>query len=232
MDGIRFLSWPANLRNITDFQQNQFDIPITGPVECVTTTVVTTRNIMNELCAYRTGKPRLPDITVLQYISELEHIGWRSILSRVPTTFPDIYIPFGSKKINPRGFMHPRYQALRNLKRLAVELRNHYGKSYSVSQFAGKRIEDIEFHLDRGDLVLVSGMFPPIGLEQAFLGGAPHTLGPVTMVSRQNRQIVMLDTGKSPTKTFSFPDFNSFWGRKSRLDLYTKPNTITVVAME
>jgi hypothetical protein len=187
---------------------------------------------MNELCAYRTGKPRLPYLSVIKYIDELEDIGWRSILYRVPTTFPNICIPFGSKKINPRGFMHPRYQALRNLVHLAGELRNHYGISYSVSQFAGKRIEDIEFHLNRGNLLLVSGMFPPLGPEQVFLGGAPHTLGPVTMVSRRDGKIAMLDTGKTPTKTLSLSDFTNIWGRKSRLNLYTKPNKIKVISLD
>lgn len=226
------LDWPSALRPLAEFHQNQFSLPITGPVECVTASVVAARNMVNDLLAFRTGRARLPDQNIHEYIEELDQLGWWGLPYRFPTNFPDITIPFTSTKYNPRGFMLPRSQALRALKRIAGHFRRHYGSSFSVRQSSARTLQDIARNLQDGNLVLVSGLFDPAGKEQALLGGSPHTYGPVTEVNFISSTITVIDTGSLPLTTSRFEDFNKFWGRKSMLNLYTKPSTLTILALD
>lgn len=227
MSGIVSLPWPESLRPLAEFHQSQFNVRISGAVECVTTSVVVARNMLNELLASRTGKPPLPYLSVQEYIAELDALGWRGIVYRVPTDFPDLSIPPISKnKVNPRGFMLPRLQAVLALKRIAAGLRGYYGLSFRIQQTWGNTLETLAAQVGAGALVLVSGMYAPTGKEQSLLGGAPHTYGPVTCVDFIARTVTALDTGALPFTTTSFDDFLEFWGKKSLLNLYARPFTM------
>lgn len=232
MAEIVALKWPSGLRPLAEFHQSQFGVPVTGAVECVTTTVAVARNMVNELLAFRTGREPLPDLTVQEYITELDNLGWREMFYRVPTRFPDIRLPFAANKVNPRGFMLPRSQAILALRKIARRLREYYGASFRVRQTAGNTLEDIAANLEAGNLVLLSGLYEPAGKEQGLLGGAPHTYGPVTKVDFDSRTITALDTGALPFNVSSFDNFLKFWGKKSLLNLYTRPFTMTVLALE
>jgi hypothetical protein len=232
MATIVSLNWPASLPPLDTFHQNQRDLgPLTGEVECVTTTISTARNMMNELLALRTGaKEKLSTENVQDYVKELDALHWRGWLYRIPTDCFDIRIPFLMKEsFNPRGFMLPRSQALFALRRIASEFRKHYGLSFKIRQISGNTLEEIAGHLQAGNLVLISGMFEPAGKEQGVLGGGPHTYGPVTSVDFIAGRITVIDTGEQPLTTTPFEDFLDFWGRKSFLNLYTRPFTMTVL---
>lgn len=230
MSEIVSLPWPESLRPLAEFHQSQFSVRITGAVECVTTSVVAARNMLNELLASRTGKPPLASLSVQEYIAELDALGWQGIVYRVPTDFPDLSIPLISKnKVNPRGFMLPRSQARFALKRIASSLREHYGLSFRLRQTWGNTLEKLAAQVGAGHLVLVSGMYAPAGKEQGLLGGAPHTYGPVTRVDFVGRTVTALDTGALPFTTVSFDDFLEFWGKKSLLNLYARPFTMTAL---
>jgi hypothetical protein len=227
------LPWPAGLRPLKEFHQSQFGVRLTGAVECVTTSVVTARNMLNELLAFQTGKPPLPDLSVQEYIAELDALGWRGILYRVPTDFPDLSIPFIFKgKVNPRGFMLPRLQARFALRRIASGLREHFGLSFRLRQTWGNSLEKLAAQVAAGNLVLVSGMYAPAGKEQGLLGGAPHTYGPVTGVDFDARTVTALDTGALAFTISTFENFLAFWGKKSLLNLYCRPFTMTALIPE
>jgi hypothetical protein len=230
MSSIISLNWPSSLRPPGDFHQNQFAVQLTGPVECVTTTVVTARNMLNELLALKTNQARLSDLSVQEYIDTLDRLGWRGLSYRFPTNFPGISIPLTAIELNPRGFMLPRLQALNALKRIAAELRQYYGCSFAVKQTSGNTLQDIATNLREGNLVLLSGLYESSNPVQNLLGGSPHTLGPVTKIDFGTGMITLLDTGPhQPLSTVSFGNFMQFWSRKSRLNLYTKPCTMTIL---
>jgi hypothetical protein len=229
MSSIFALNWPSDLRPLSEFHQNQFTVRITGPVECVTTSVVMARNMVNELLAFRTGRARLPDLRLQVYIDELDKLGWRGLSCRFPTSFPDIPVPLTTRKINPRGFMLPSSQARNALTRLASGLRQYYGASFKFRQTSGNTLQDIANNLEAGNLVLVSGLLAPLGFEQGLLGGHPHTMGPVIQVDYITGTISSIDTGAEPIYTARHENFMQFWGRKSRLNLYTRPYTLTVL---
>jgi hypothetical protein len=229
MSSIISLNWPFSLRPVITFHQNQFSVRITGQVECVTTTVVTSRNLMNEFLAFRTGLAQLPDQSVQDYIDELDKLGWRGIPLRFPTKFPVISIPLTSIKLNLRGFLLPQSQVLNTLKRISAKFKQYYGSSFVAKQTSGNTLKDIARNIQEGNLVLISGLFESNDPLQKLLGGSPHTLGPVIEVNFITSTITSIDTGIEPLRTFTFNDFMQFWGRKSLLNLYTKPYTMTVL---
>ncbi len=109
---------------------------------------------------------------VQDYVKELDEKGWSSIVFRVPSYFPDISFPPGSKeKLNPRGFMLPRSQAIFALNKISDVFRKYYGAGFKVKQSDGNSLEVIAVNLLAGNLVLLSGMYPAQGKEQGFLGG-------------------------------------------------------------
>jgi hypothetical protein len=232
MTGVVTVNWPPALRSLDQFHQNQGSVPVTGDVECVTTTIVTNRNVMNELLAYRTGHVPLPNLLVQDYTAKLDKAGMLSLPYRFPTNFPDIKIPFTDIKFNPRGFMLPRWQAKNALEQFAGEFKAYYGCSFTVKQTSGNTIPDIARNLQQGNFVLISGMNAPSpnDLGQQFLGGNPHTFGTVKEVDFTGAgTITLIDTGGAPTSTYSFQEFLDFWGRKSWINIYSKPNTMTAL---
>lgn len=224
------LNWPADLAPLHTFHQNQYDVPLTGSVECVTTTISTARNMMNELLSFRTGRTKLTVQSVQDYVKELDEKGWSSIVFRVPSFFPNISFPPGSKeKLNPRGFMLPRSQEIFALKKISDVFRQHYGAGFKVKQSDGNSLEGIAVNLLAGNLVLLSGMYAAQGKEQGFLGGSPHTYGPVTEINFDSHTITAIDTGVNAFNISSFYSFDEYWSKKSRLNLYTKPRTMTLL---
>jgi hypothetical protein len=215
---------------LEDFHQSQFTLgEKTRDVECVTTAVVMARNVMNALLAFQTSRAALDDLGVEKFVSENDRLGIRGLPCRFRTDFPKVNVPFTGIAFSPRGFMLPRWQVLPALRQLAKPMRKHYGKAFRVRQGSGRKLEDIATQVRAGNLVLISGMNPPGSPEQEFLGGSPHTLGPVIEVDFDAQKITLLDTGPQAFKVDTFEHFQEFWGRKSRWNLYVKPYTMTVL---
>jgi hypothetical protein len=218
------------------YYQNQGMLPKTGLVECVTTSVVMVLNMLKDRLASDLQRPPLPDILVREYAARLDGLGLRGWSSRLPS---DFFIPAG------RGWMHPVWQAPHALREYARELHKEYGHSFQVRQTSGNTLPDLDSALQAGNYVLVHGLWPAPGDKETLLrfGGGPHTLVPV-QVDAPAGQVLVLDPadpdpgGFDPENPVTYPaprvtvmpeaDFLAFWGRKSLLNLYTRPFTMTV----
>jgi hypothetical protein len=216
------LNWPAHLRPIESFHQDQNSLPQNvADKECVTTAAVVVRNIMNEYLADISKKPALPDLLLHDYVGQTDRAGPFGLPVRIASYFPDTM----------SGMMHPRIQMPNALNQFASEFRMHYGCSFTITQTSGNSLDDIVKNLKDGNLVIVHGMreaYPQDGLPY-YLGGWPHTMGPVVKVDMDTNTIRILDTLKDEFYEESLQEFHDFWGRPSTFNLYTKPNTMTVL---
>jgi len=222
------------------YYQNQGTVPMTGPVECVTTSVVMVMNMMKDRLAQDHKESAWPDIPVKEYAARLDNMGWRGLRFRIPSSF---------FLATARGWMHPVWQAPIALRQWARELKNGYGSSFEVKQTSGNSLEDIGRELRSGNFVLVHGLWQVTGTKDLhyLFGGIPHTMLPVK-VDRQANKVLFLNPGAPGPRmiqldkpvTFPAPplydmpigEFLAFWGRKSLLNLYTRPFTMTVVIPE
>jgi len=245
---IAALPWNATLRPLEEFHQNQYSLsPKTRDVECVTTTTVAVRNIMNEYLAHLSNKPPKPDLPVGGYVEQLDGMGDQGKIYRYPSNVPPTHIPFVGD-ISRAGWMYPRTQMLRALDRFASELRQEFGCSYTVEQRSRNSYVDITREVRNGKLVIIHLMHDPNPQApgQFWIGGNPHTLGPV--IKMDPKEITLLDTGASRTTTYSQEDFMKFWSRSSQFRVppapwmpkwlptqlpfyyaYTPPRTMTVI---
>ena len=222
------------------YYQNQGMVPRTGAVECVTTSVVMVMNMMKDLLAQYHQESAWPDIPVKEYAARLDGMGWRGLRYRIPSGF---------FLAGARGWMHPVWQAPMVLRQWARELKTDYGSSFKVKQSSGNSLEDIERALQVGNFVLVHGLWlvtDKRNLHYLF-GGIPHTMLPVE-IDRQANKVLLLNPGEPSPRTIlvdkpvTFPipalyamptgEFLAFWGRKSFLNLYTRPFTMTEVIPE
>jgi hypothetical protein len=223
------LNRPPNLRPVDSFQQDQMSVgALTGPVECVTTAAVMVRNIVNEQLAALANKPALPDLLVKDFTLQVDALAnpWEY---RVPSNQPPV--PVIGMPI--AGWMHPELQLPNTLDYFAAEFQTEYGCSFDVKQSSGNSLDDIADNLQQGNLVIVHGLWEvPTDLTngQFYLGGAPHTMGPVISIDGNANTVTILDTGSSPTpNVMSVENFEAWWGRQSAGNLYTEPNSMTVV---
>jgi hypothetical protein len=219
------------------YYQNQGMVPRTGPVECVTTSVVMLMNMMKDRLAQERKESARPDIFVKEYAARLDGMGWRALPYRIPS---DFFLKAA------RGWMHPLWQAPNALKQFARELKKEYGTSFEVKRTSGNSLEDIGRALRAGNFVLVHGLWnvtEPRDVHHLF-GGIPHTMLPVK-IDRQSNKVLFLNPGAPGSRTiqldqpvtFQTPalydmptaEFLAFWGRKSFLNLYTRPFTMTMV---
>jgi hypothetical protein len=219
------------------YYQNQGMVPGTGPVECVTTCVVMVMNMLKDRLAHDLDRPAIPDITVRAYAARLDGLGIFGWGCRLPSNF---FIPAG------RGWMHPIWQAPAALREFAGILKKEYGVAFTFSQPAGSSLEDITQALEAGKYVIVHGLWPnePLKEQLVRFGGGPHSLVPV-LVAAQADQVLCLDPADpdpgtiDPDRPATYPaarlsamptaEFLAFWGRKSLLNLYTRPFTMTVL---
>ena len=224
------LDWPTVLPPFSRYPQNQLNVPVTGPVECVTTTVVVARNMMKDRLADKFGLAPIPDISVEEFVSQLDRLGWAGLICRVPSNAPTLSIPFVNPRVefNPSGWMHPLLQAPHALNRLSAGLRRQYGCGFTFKQSSGNSLSQIAGNLSRGNLVLVHGLWPALDGATGFLGGMSHTMGPVVGIDFEGRTVTVLNTDSS-VKLMPAQEFTDFWSRPSRANLYTKPNTMTVL---
>jgi hypothetical protein len=222
------------------YYQNQGMVPRTGPVECVTTSVVMAMNMMKDRAAHGRKETARPDIAVREYAARLDGMGWRGLRFRIPSDF----ILKGA-----RGWMHPVWQATNALRQFGRELEKEYGSSFEVKRSSGNSLEDIARALRAGSIVLVHGLWQVTDHRDIHyrFGGFPHTMLPVK-VDRQADTVFLLNPAKpaprliQPDHLATIPapaldamptgDFLAFWGRKSLLNLYTRPFTMTVVIPE
>ena len=222
------------------YYQNQSMVPKTGPVECVTTSVVMVMNMMKDRLAHDYKESAWPDIRVKEYTARLDGMGWRGLRYRISSGF---FLAAA------RGWMHPVWQAPIALRQWAQELKKGYGISYEIKQSSGNSLEDIGRALRAGSFVLVHGLWQVTdtrGIHYVF-GGLPHTMLPVK-IDRQADKVWFLNPAGAGPRTIQmdqpvpFPapalydmptgEFLAFWGRKSLLNLYTRPFTMTVVSPE
>ncbi|MBV6402126.1 MAG: hypothetical protein CNIPEHKO_02432 [Anaerolineales bacterium] len=238
---VASLNWNTALRQPKMFAQDQMTVGRkTGPAECVTTTVVVVRNIMNEYLANLSNKTPLPDLAVKDYASQTDSLGKQAWLYRVPTNVP----PLPIINIDIGGWMHPKLQMERALNEFASQFESQYGCSYTIEQSSRNSYLDIARNLREGNLVIIHGMWDTSD-PRAWIGGAPHTMGPVVEMDAKNITLVNTD-GK--TLTMTKEKFKEFWGQSSQVQIpgpkwlpewlrpklpffytYTKPNTMTVV---
>ncbi|MGE5774953.1 MAG: hypothetical protein ACM33V_01970 [Chloroflexota bacterium] len=247
---VATLPWKPPLRPIEDFHQDQLSIPNTGPVECVTTTAVVVRNAVNNYLANLSGKTPLPDLTAPAYVVTLDAKGDDAKKYRYPSNEPPINIPLVGP-INRAGFMYPRKQLPNALEAFADEFEDYYGCSFTVKQSSGNSYNDIAREVRQGHLVIVHIMREPDpnAPGQAWIGGNPHTLGPVTLTD--DTKIVMVDPAAydangQPVSTTTMPkdQFMKYWSTSSKIHpfgqnwlprspfpmyMYTAPNTMTVI---
>jgi hypothetical protein len=243
---VAALPWNSALRPLEDFHQNQYTVTTgTGPVECVTTTAVSVRNIMNEYLARLSNQSPKPNLIVDSYVKQLDSMGDQGRIYRNPSNAPSIHIPLVGD-ISRAGWMHPRTQMLRTLKQFASEFEQYYDCSYTVKQSSRNSYTDIAREVREGNLVIIHLMHEPQAPGQFWIGGNPHTLGPVIRIDA--KEITLLDTGTDKTTTYPREEFMKSWGRSSQLRFppvrwmpewlqpklpfyyaYTPPRTMTVI---
>jgi hypothetical protein len=222
------------------YYQNQGMVPKTGPVECVTTSVVILMNMMKDRLAQELNQPPIPDISIREYAAKLDEMGFSGLRYRLPS---DFFLAAG------RGWMHPVCQAPSALRKFAKELKQRYGRSFQVKQTSGNCLEDIIQAIQDGNFVIVHGLWPVKDPKESLykFGGGPHSMVPVGVDSQVER-VLLLNPAEPDPKTIdpdnpaSYPvarvyamparEFLDFWGRKSFLNLYTRPFTMTVVITE
>ncbi len=234
------------LRPLEDFHQSQFSVTTgTRDVECVTTTAVVVRNILNESLARLANQLPQPDLIVDDYIKQLDGMGTQGRKFRIPSNEPPIRIPLVGE-ISRAGWMHPRTQMPRMLKQFASEFRQYYGCSFTVEQRTRNSYADIAREVRNGNLVIIHILHEPRAPGQFWIGGNPHTLGPVLRMDAQ--EITLLDTGTDQTTTYSQEQFMKYWSRSSLLRFppvpqmrewlqpklpffytYTPPRTMTIL---
>ena len=219
------------------YYQNQGMVPGTGPVECVTTSVVMVMNMLKDRLAHDLNRPAMPDISVRQYAARLDGLPLGGLGYRVPSNFFLAAL---------RGWMHPVWQAPRALRQFAGELKKEYGLSFQVCQTSGNTLDDIHQALQAGNFVIVHGLWQVTDRKevQYDFGGGPHSMLPVEIDTPADRVLLLNPADPDPglidpdnPATYPAPalyamptaDFLAFWGRKSFLNLYTRPFTITVV---
>ncbi len=240
------LPWNSALRPIEDFHQNQYTVTTgTGPVECVTTTAVAVRNILNEYLARLSNQSPRPDLIVDNYVKQLDSMGDQGKIYRYPSHEPAIQIPLVGG-ISRAGWMHPRTQMLRMLRQFASEFEQYYGCSYTVRQSSRNSYADIAKEVLKGNLVIIHLLHDPQAPGHFWIGGNPHTLGPVIKIDAQ--EILLLDTGTDKTTTYPKEKFMKYWGKSSQIRFppirrlpewyqpklpfyyaYTPPRTMTVL---
>jgi hypothetical protein len=222
------------------YYQNQGMVPKTGPVECVTTSVVIVMNMVKDRLADDLKEATIPDIPVREYTAKLDGMGLSGWLYRFPSNFP---------LAMARGWMHPVLQAPRALNRFARELKKGYGGSFTVKRTSGNTLDDIAQALQEGKFVIVHGLWEETNRKEVHytFGGWPHSMVAVG-IDNQAGNVLLLnpadpdpgsinpdDPSTYPTAGLSampIPEFLAFWGRKSILNLYTRPFTMTVVVPE
>jgi hypothetical protein len=137
--------------------------------------------------------------------------------------------------IEVKGWMHPKNQLLETLNMFSDEFQAAYGCSFKTQQTSGNTIADINRELQAGNLVIVHGLSEvPDKDVRRWLGGTPHTMGAVATINWNASTISVLNTYPDPvTKGLMYEkplqEFEQWWGRKNTLDLYTEPNTMTVL---
>ncbi len=222
------------------YYQNQGMVAKTGPVECVTTSVVMGMNIIKDILAQNFNRPPIPDIRVQDYVSQMDKLGWSELPYRVPSDFPDV--PVINMPID--GWMHPVIQAPNALNQFSAELRDKYGCGFTVRQTSGNTLDDIARNLREGNPVLAHGLWQVTNPSDPTykLGGFPHTMLPVE-VDASAKTVTLLDPAypklydpNNPTANpnpelhvMSDQEFQEWWDRQSTANLYTAPNTMTVL---
>jgi hypothetical protein len=194
-------------------------------------------NMMKDRLAYDLNRPAILDIHVRDYVKKLNGMGMCGLRYRFPSNFPFIAM---------RGWMLPVLQAPLALKQFASELKHIYGCSFKVKQTSGNTLEDITQALQDGNFVLVHGLWVVTDTKEIHykFGGIPHTMLPVEIDSL-NDKVRLLNPAEpnpgriDPNDPATYPaaeldempteEFLAFWGRKSFLNLYTRPFTMTVV---
>jgi hypothetical protein len=222
------------------YYQNQGMVPKTGLVECVTTSVVIVMNMVKDRLAHDLKEAPIPDISVKEYAAKLDGMGLSGWLYRVPSNFP---------LAMARGWMHPVLQVPRVLNHFAGEIKKKNGTSFIVKQTSGNTLDDIAQALQDGNFVIVHGLWEEANRKEIHytFGGWPHSMVAVE-VDNQAGTVTLLnpadpdpgsinpdDPGTYPAAgLYSMPtwEFLAFWGRKSILNLYTRPFTMTVVIPE
>lgn len=205
---------------------------------------------MNEYLSHTSTETPERYLKVERYVKESDKLGDDQWDFRVPSNAKPVNIPGGDPQ-PIAGWMHPRVQLPDALDRFKNELKDRYGYSFNVKQTSWNDYTDIAGEVRDGNLVLISGMYPPEPGNQSILGGAPHTLGPV--VKMDANTITLIDPGypsgdPKAIHTFTKDEFLDFWGRSSKIEVqagpdwlpdflkpkvsvyaYTKPNTMTVL---
>jgi len=245
---VAALPWNSALRPLEDFHQNQHSLPPkTRDVECVTTTAVSVRNIMNEYLAHLSNKSPKPDLLIGSYIQQLDSLGAQGKIYRYPSNEPPVHIPLVGD-ISRAGWMYPRTQMLRTLRQFASEFQQDYGCSYTVGQSSWNSYAAIARKVRNGNLVIIHLLHDPDphAPGQFWIGGSPHTLGPVIKMDAEG--ITLLDTGAQKTRAYSKEEFMRYWDRSSQFRVppapwmpkwlptqlpfyyaYTPPRTMTVI---
>jgi hypothetical protein len=233
------LKWDPALPALSSLIQNQFIkdqngqflLP-TANVECVTTSAVDVRNMVNYYLANLTGKQPMPLLLLQDYVKQTDSDPLPIIPARFPTG-SNPFDPWG--KIGPidkEGMMHPGVQLPIALNQFRQEFDDYYGCSFQVEQSSYNSPDDIGNELRQGHYVIVSGMYPPDPNlpGQVWLGGSPHSMGAVVDINGSTlpNKIKIMDTNG----TFydeDVSDFLQWWGRESTGNLYAPPNSMTVI---
>jgi hypothetical protein len=219
------------------YYQNQGMVPETGPVECVTTSVVIVMNMIKDRLARDFNQQPIPDVKVEVYAASLDKMGVAGLAYRISSDF------FVARA---RGWMHPVVHAPVALRQFAQILKQQYGYTFAVHQTSGNTLDSIRQNLQAGNYVLIHGLWALWGPNDPLyrFGGHPHTMLPVE-VDESTGKVVLLNPAKpDPGKVkagnppvpvldqMPIQEFLEFWGRKSLMNLYTRPFTMTVVIPE
>jgi hypothetical protein len=145
--------------------------------------------------------------------------------------------------------MHPVVQLKTTLEKHSDELRVQYGCGYTVKQTSGNTLNDAIQEIDANHPVLVhlmqdlsymsSNPFDKnnFSVQKLVVGGGPHT---AELIGVDTKNVTLIDPAYpsvgSPNNlpqpalhVMPIQDFLDLWGRPSNINLYTKPNTMTVL---
>jgi len=169
---------------------------------------------MNEYAANLSGKTQKPDLTVDDYVNNLDKMKVDGLKYRVPS-----YVPVTG------GWMHPRLQMPKALDAVSEELENEYGCSFTYKQDKWNSYNDIAEEVRNGNLVLIHGAWnvrPKLSTWEtltnphAWIGGSPHTMGPVVKMDANSITDVNTDGN-----LINMPkeDFMKFWGEPTNVQV-------------
>jgi hypothetical protein len=237
LDSALRVEGPTPAQRAEHYAQDQLDIPITGRVECVTTSAVIARNIVKDhiLSQLSLALSDEPDLSVVAFAEQSNAAGLSGWKFRLPSRLPLV-----------GGFMHPTLQLPHLLDAWSEALKARYHVSFSHTYSSHNRLGDLLENLSHDRLTLIHGVWDNTLVNPydgsfhfeiaTLLGGIPHTM-PLVMYDASADLWWFYNLGwkhqgaADAFSKLSTADFMKFWGRHYILNTYTAPFAMTTLTL-